>query len=41
MTFRLLDEDNKDIIVAEMKKALRAQKYEETLSSNTSLKEAK
>lgn len=41
MAFRLLNEDNKDIIVGEIKKALREQKREETVAADLSLKEAK
>lgn len=40
MSFRLLNEDNKDIIIGEIKKTLREQKYEETVATNE-LKEAK
>ena len=34
MAFRLLNEDNKDIIIGEIKKALREQKYEETVAAD-------
>lgn len=41
MTFRLLSEDNKDIIVGEIKKTLREQKREEAVAADSQLKEAK
>ena len=41
MAFRLLSEDNKDIIVGEIKKALREQKREGAVAADMPLKEAK
>lgn len=41
MAFRLLNEDNKDIIVGEIKKALREQRREETVAADIPLKEVK
>lgn len=41
MAFRLLNEDNKDIIVGEIKKALLDQRREGTVAAETPLKEAK
>lgn len=38
MAFRLLNEDNKDIIIGEIKKALREQKLEGTVAADTPLK---
>jgi len=35
MAFRLLNEDNKDIIIGEIKKTLREQKYEESVAADT------
>lgn len=37
MAFRLLNEDNKDIIIGEIKKALREQKLEGTVAADNSL----
>lgn len=41
MAFRLLNEDNKDIIVGEIKKALREQKHEGVITAEMPLKEVK
>lgn len=41
MAFRLLTDDNKDIIIGEIKKALREQKREGTVAAETPLKEVK
>lgn len=39
--FRQLNDDNKDIIVGEMKKCLKEQRYEETVAAAPSMREAK
>lgn len=40
-SFHLLNTDNKDIIVGEIKKCLKEQRYEETVAAETSMREAK
>lgn len=39
--FRQLNEDNQDIIVGDMKKYLKEQRYEESVAANSSMREAK
>lgn len=39
--FDKLDEDNRDIIIGETKKLLKSQRYEETVTADDKLKEAK
>ena len=39
--FRMLNEDNKDIVVGEIKKCLKEQRYEESVAADEQLKEAK
>lgn len=40
-SFHRLNEDNQDIIVGDMKKYLKEQRYEETVAAETSMREAK
>lgn len=40
-TFHQLNEDNQDIVIGEMKKLLKEQKYEESVAADNKLKEAK
>lgn len=40
-TFRKLNDDNQDIIIGDMKKYLKEQRYEETVAAETSMREAK
>lgn len=39
--YRQLNEDNQDIIVGEMKKCLKEQRYEDSVAAETSMREAK
>lgn len=39
--FKMLNEDNKDIVIGEMKKYLKEQHYEDSVAAESSMKEAK